>query len=229
MSSPVLHLGDWLVSRHADAAVRSRGFAWSDVLRTVQDPEVSYEQRHECGIRHVRQRGHVAVVVSPATRTVITVLLRAPHTWTDQDALRANGSQPAAGPGGSGSRRQPASLRREQSRTPATDAGGRPRPRCRLSAASGWRRRSGRIEERHMSSPVASARSSASAAPCICRTSPAAGPTASRVPSATAPRRRRSTTAASRFWLAVTSMSPGADGAPTAKRTDRPGQWPGPG
>jgi hypothetical protein len=61
-----------------------------DVLLAVADPEVTYNAYDYGPGRFVNQRGHLAVVVAPSTRTVITVLLRSDDDWNDEDAQVVN-------------------------------------------------------------------------------------------------------------------------------------------
>ena len=91
-----LDFGGWRVSFHASTAVRSRGFAWADVLLAKREPEIAYQQRHAWDTREVRQTAHIAVVVSTTTKTIITVLLRADQEWTDADAKAAHTEQRCA-------------------------------------------------------------------------------------------------------------------------------------
>lgn len=68
-------------SMHALAAMESRGFSRAEVIATISDPEVSYEQSDRGAGRRVHQRGRVAVVLG-SDLTVITVLRREVGQWT---------------------------------------------------------------------------------------------------------------------------------------------------
>ena len=82
--------GGWRLSDHARRRIAERGFAIADVVMACNEPEQTYTSYQYGPDRWVYQRGHVALAVSPASRTVITVLLRAVDNWDDGDARRAN-------------------------------------------------------------------------------------------------------------------------------------------
>lgn len=80
----------WLLSRHAREALARRGFTPAAVARTLRAPEQRYTSYDRGPDRWVYQWQHVALAVSPVTRTVITVLLREYAEWDDGDTCRVN-------------------------------------------------------------------------------------------------------------------------------------------
>ena len=83
--------GGWRFTRHAREQIVARGFDVGDVVAACNQAEQRYTAFNYGPNRWVYQRGRVAVVVDPTSRTVITVLLRECGAWDDDDARRANG------------------------------------------------------------------------------------------------------------------------------------------
>jgi len=83
--------GGWRFSGHARRMIAVRGFRLPDVIATCNMPEQTYTANTYGPGRWVYQRGHMGVAVHPASRTVITVLLREYGQWSDSDARRVNG------------------------------------------------------------------------------------------------------------------------------------------
>lgn len=71
-------------SAHALKVMAARGVMWGEVVSTVSRAEVI--DHHDGRSRYFR--GALCVVVADADSTVVTVLLRASHQWTDADARR---------------------------------------------------------------------------------------------------------------------------------------------
>lgn len=76
----------WRLTAHLRNAAARRGVTIRQVLDVVEKPDITYTQEDYGPGRQMRQRGRLAVVVAQDTCTVITVLLRAPHRWTDEEA-----------------------------------------------------------------------------------------------------------------------------------------------
>lgn len=85
-------INGWKLSGHARHTIAARAFDVRDVLQACENPEQSYTAYNYGPDRWVYQRAHVAVVLSPVTRTVITVLLRRREQWDDNDARAVNGA-----------------------------------------------------------------------------------------------------------------------------------------
>ncbi len=86
----VVRSDQWRLTAHCRETATRRGVTLEQVLAVVEKPEITYTQDDHGHGRQMRQRGRLAVVVAPETRTVITVLLRAPHQWTDEEARAAS-------------------------------------------------------------------------------------------------------------------------------------------
>lgn len=86
-------LPGWRITEHARARAAERGICDRDLRLTIEEPWCTYPQTDTYGAnRQVRSRGDWAVVVNPATRTLITVLFRSqahyPHArqgFTDDE------------------------------------------------------------------------------------------------------------------------------------------------
>ncbi len=76
----------WRLTAHLRNTATRRGVTLRQVLDVVEKPDVTYMQEDYGPGRQIRQRGRLAVVVAQDTRTVITVLLRAPQRWTEEEA-----------------------------------------------------------------------------------------------------------------------------------------------
>jgi len=76
----------WRLTAHLRNTAARRGVTIRQVLDVVEKPDITYTQEDYGPGRQMRQRGRLAVVVAQDTRTVITVLLRAPHRWTGDEA-----------------------------------------------------------------------------------------------------------------------------------------------
>jgi hypothetical protein len=76
----------WRLTSHARARVRERGFSTRDVLVACADPESTYPSIWYGQGRFLYRRGHLSVVVDPASMAVITVLLHSHTEWNDDDA-----------------------------------------------------------------------------------------------------------------------------------------------
>ena len=80
-------LPGWRITQHARARAVERGICDRDLRLTVEEPWCSYPQTDTYGAdRQVRVRGDWAVVVNPATRTLITILFSSRARWPANDA-----------------------------------------------------------------------------------------------------------------------------------------------
>ncbi|HEY9476527.1 MAG TPA: hypothetical protein VIS06_22100 [Mycobacteriales bacterium] len=86
-------LRDWYFSHHACEKVDARGFDPFDVLDVCKAPETKATAFHYGPDRWRYVGGNLVAIVNPATRTVITVLLRGYDEWNDEDARAANGAR----------------------------------------------------------------------------------------------------------------------------------------
>ena len=84
-------LRGWRFSTHAREHADARGFDPFAVVAACEAPEMTMTafDHGPDSWRYVRV--NLVAIVNPATRTVITVLLRDHNEWNDDDACAANG------------------------------------------------------------------------------------------------------------------------------------------
>lgn len=85
---------DLILTRHAREVMQQRCITLPEVVETLRDYENRYQSTKHDGIPRegvfVFQRGRLAVVAADdgPLPVVITVLLRADHTWTNEEVVR---------------------------------------------------------------------------------------------------------------------------------------------
>jgi|GEM_PF-1935827 len=84
-------LRNWHFTPHARAMVDLRGFDPTAVAATCEHPDKRSPSRRHASPLWLFERGHITVVLEPATRTVVTVLLRSSSEWNDDEVRRING------------------------------------------------------------------------------------------------------------------------------------------
>lgn len=73
----------WVFTHHMRVRATQRNIDLAQIEGAITNPEITYAQPNYGPDRAIYQRGDLAVVVAPTTRTVITVLFHTPDNWTD--------------------------------------------------------------------------------------------------------------------------------------------------
>lgn len=79
----------WTLCPHARVAARSRGVLIREILEVIRNPELTHTAFDRGPGRYVYKFRDLAVVVAPATKTVITVLWNNHGEWTNEEFSRA--------------------------------------------------------------------------------------------------------------------------------------------
>jgi len=85
-------LRGWSFGAHAREHIDARGFDAHAVVEACAGPEITVtaENYGPGRVRYVK--GDLVVIAIPATRRVVTALLRSHDEWCDDDALRVSGA-----------------------------------------------------------------------------------------------------------------------------------------
>ena len=75
----------WTLCPHARVTARARGVQIREILEVTQNPELTHTAFDRGPGRYVYKLHDLAVVVVPATKTVITVLWNNHGEWTDEE------------------------------------------------------------------------------------------------------------------------------------------------
>lgn len=76
----------WHLTYHARKRAAERGIADTELLKALNQPDVTYEQNDYGPNRQMRQRGGIGVVVDQSTGAIITALFRSQDYWLAQKA-----------------------------------------------------------------------------------------------------------------------------------------------